>query len=125
MPGTEADSVTIIFRSGNRFLVPPEPLQLPYETRLTNETFESAAYRLAADHGVLEAKIDRPLKAPDSESAPGRAFLLTDPAGKLSLSEHFVHAIALPEHLETHHTLRSVDIELFHTALTTHLYRGW
>jgi len=122
MPEKVPESVAVVFRKGNHFLVPPEPLSLPYEERFSNESFESAAYRLAADHGVLRVKIDSVLQVPDLDDAPRRAFVVTDTVGVLDTSEHYKHEIELLGHVAEHRTLRPVDVALFEQALQAHRY---
>ncbi len=117
MPENYSESVAIIFRKGPHFLVPPEPLQLPYEPRQNNEDFEHAAYRLAIDHGVRQVHFDRPLVIPKAEGFPGSAYVFTDTLGQLDSSEHFVHEIELRDHVAEHSSLRPVDKMLFDIAL--------
>lgn len=120
MPEKVPESVAVVFRKGNFFLVPPEPLALPYEERFAKETFESAAYRLAADHGVVRAKVDTVLNVPDLDGAPNRAYVLTDTVGQLDGSEYYRHEVELMDHITEHRTLRPVDIALFEQALKSH-----
>lgn len=111
------ESVAVIFRQGGRILVPPDPLQVPYENRRSNETFEKTAYRLAADYGVLHAKIDAPLRTSDDVDAATRAYLLHDPAGMLERSEFYVEEAEVMNRIFQHPTLRVADVALFTTAL--------
>lgn len=120
MPEKVPENVAVVFRKGNFFLVPPEPLALPYEERFARETFESAAYRLAAEHGVMRAKVDSVLNIPDIDGAPNKAYVLTDTVGQLDASEYYRHEIELMEHVTEHRTLRPVDVALFEQALKAH-----
>lgn len=117
MPENNSESVAVIFRKGDHFIVPPEPLRLPYEPRMQNESFEHAAIRLAIEHGVREVQYNRPLVVPKTEEAPGSAFVFTDPKGQLDESIYFVHEDELVDHVSNHRTLRPVDRALFKIAL--------
>lgn len=122
-PERVSESVAVVFRKGNHFLVPPEPLALPYEERFATESFESAAYRLAADHGVRRARIDMPLSIPAMVDAPNRAFVLTDTVGQLDESEFYHHEVELIDRVREHPTLRPVDVALFEQAVRAHRYK--
>jgi hypothetical protein len=110
----KAGSVAVVFRQGMDILVPP--FEVPIEQRLSGETYEKTAHRLAQQVGI-NGSVSHSLITDTSQGEPDRAYLMIARNGELADSDFLVPAIDATKIVDQHPRLNEIEKALLRSAL--------